>query len=230
MSAKNGISSTIESLVPKAALTLGLVLGLLLIPLATANAEITGDPCTTCSIDASAARYSGLAEFLEAKAEASIAASAARYNGLASFFASPCMAEQLEFSDSGVAALCALGADTLAADKSVQFSDSGVHGLLAVRAAEIAAVDVPPYTSVATFDIAKAASAGVAQFNDSGVGALLALGPEALGGIGSGLYDDSGVHGLLAVRAADIADDDAPPYTGVATSREAEDAAGGLMK
>jgi len=124
MSAKNRISSAIESLVPKAALTLGLVVGLLIILLATANAEIAGDP-------------------------------------LASFFASPCTAEQLKFSDSGVAALCALGADTIAAGRSVQFSDSGVHGFLAARAAEIIAADVPPYTGVAIFHAVEDAAGGL---------------------------------------------------------------------
>ena len=125
MSAKNRVSSAIESLVPRAALTLGLVVGLLIIPLATANAEIVGDP-------------------------------------LAGFFASPCTAEQLEFSDSGVAALCALGVDTIAAGMSVQFSDSGVHGFLAARAVEIVAADVPPYTGVATFRAAEDAAEIVA--------------------------------------------------------------------
>ena len=99
-------------------------LGLLIIPLATANAEIVGDP-------------------------------------LAGFFASPCAAEPLKFSDSGVAELCALGVDTIAAGMSVQFSDSGVHGFLAARAVEIVAADVPPYTGMASFHAVEDAAAGL---------------------------------------------------------------------
>ena len=178
-----------------AILVVGLILGMLALPVGSVSAELLVDPCLTCV------------------SERTIGASAARHTALAAFYAAVDEAAAVRFSDSGAAALLAAG-DELASP--VIAASAARHAALAAFyaagrefGAEVAAPLADPavgaadarYDALAAFYAAKYRPAAVAaRFSDSGVDAFLATRSEA-----SVLADAARYSGLAAFYAAEAA-------------------------
>lgn len=160
-------------------LVAGLILGMLAVPVGSVSAELVVDPCLTC---------------VSAR---TIGASAARHTALAAFYAAVDEAAAVRFSDSGAAALLAVG-DELASPAAAataarysalaafhaagreigrvpaaRFSDGGVGAFLATRGEASVLADAARYSGLAAF-YAAAGEAAAVRFNDSGAAALLA--------------------------------------------------------
>jgi hypothetical protein len=117
-------------------LVVGLILGMLAVPVGSVSADVLEDPCLPCvagsSVAAGSARFSdsGAAALLAAGREIGAGISAARFNdsGVAEFYAAESAATAVRFSDSGAAAL--LAAPAAAA------TDAWYDGLVAFYAAK----------------------------------------------------------------------------------------------
>ena len=159
-------------------LVVGLILGMLAVPVGSVSAELVVEPCLTCVT------------------ERTVGASAARHTALAAFYAAADEAAAVRFSDSGAAALIAAG-DDLAAPavaaaaarhtalaafytagseigaglSGARFNDSGVGASLATRSEASVLADAARYDGLAAF-YAAAADAAAVSLNVSGASAV----------------------------------------------------------
>ena len=152
-----------------AMMVVGLILGMLALPVGSVSAELAVEPCLTCV------------------SERTIGASAARHTALAAFYAAVDEAAAVRFSDSGAAALLAApGAAATDARNSplvafyaakyrpaavaVGYNDSGVGAFLATRGEASVRAYAARYSGLAAFHAAESAATAV-RFNDSGAAA-----------------------------------------------------------